>query len=368
MRLMRKLVAAAILALGVNHAALAQTCPSSPYTLTNGTNADASQVMANFNNLLNCINSQPGLVFAPAGRLTLAIGTPVLTSTVSGAGTVYYTPYTGNLVPIWTGTGFVARTFTELSNILANSTAGNAGPAAATAGAVYDLFVWSNAGTVTLTRGPAWTTQTTRSSGTNLGRVNGILTNTVAITNGPAAGFGTYIGTIATDTSNATVSWNPGSAATGGGASWLGVWNAFNRVDVGAFVQDNTPVWTYTSSAFRSANNSNNNRVTFVTGISEDNFSATYSVRAQSPGVGGEAQIGIGLNSTTGPGSRSIIATVWNSVANAAIVTLVAPISDVQPIGVSYLQALERSDNTNTDYFYGVDVNLSMALAARLRM
>jgi Chaperone of endosialidase len=34
--------------------ATAQNCPTYPYTLTNGTNADASQVMANFNAILNC--------------------------------------------------------------------------------------------------------------------------------------------------------------------------------------------------------------------------------------------------------------------------------------------------------------------------
>jgi hypothetical protein len=32
-------------------------CPTNPYTLTNGQTADASQVMANFNNLLACVNN-----------------------------------------------------------------------------------------------------------------------------------------------------------------------------------------------------------------------------------------------------------------------------------------------------------------------
>jgi hypothetical protein len=35
----------------------AQTCTSYPYTLTNGQNADASQVMANFNYVANCVNN-----------------------------------------------------------------------------------------------------------------------------------------------------------------------------------------------------------------------------------------------------------------------------------------------------------------------
>lgn len=32
------------------------SCPSYPYTLSNGTTADANQVMANFNTVLNCAN------------------------------------------------------------------------------------------------------------------------------------------------------------------------------------------------------------------------------------------------------------------------------------------------------------------------
>src|SRR5882757_6705076 len=43
-----------------------------PNTLTNGTNADATQVMANFNALLNCLNNLPTATpVAPQGRLTL---------------------------------------------------------------------------------------------------------------------------------------------------------------------------------------------------------------------------------------------------------------------------------------------------------
>ncbi|MDR6872187.1 hypothetical protein J2Y55_003203 [Bosea sp. BE125] len=347
MRLMRKLIVAAILALGMNHAALAQTCPSSPYTLTNGTNADASQVMANFNNLLNCINSQPGLVFAPAGRLTLSIGTPVLTSAVNGGGTVYYTPYTGNLVPIWSGTGFVARTFTELSNVLANSTAGNAGPAAATAGAVYDLFVWSNAGTITLTRGPAWTNTTTRSAA--LTRVNGLLTNSTAIANGPAVGFGTYIGTIATDNGSATVSFNSGSSISGGGPSNIGLWNQFNRVRIIASVNDASISHTYASATYRSFNGSNGNRVTFVTGQAEDSFTATAIALIQTS-VGGVGSLAFGLdnNNAISTGSSTSFVGIGGSQSSVQ-----SPIyfSGNPIVGQHYIQLLQKGDGTTATTF-----------------
>jgi hypothetical protein len=46
-----------VVALLLSGAALAQSCGSYPYTLTNGTTADASQVMGNFNHVLNCVNN-----------------------------------------------------------------------------------------------------------------------------------------------------------------------------------------------------------------------------------------------------------------------------------------------------------------------
>src|SRR5882724_3289621 len=49
-------LAGLVLAL-ITSPALSANCPANPYTLTNGTAADATQVMANNNNLLNCANN-----------------------------------------------------------------------------------------------------------------------------------------------------------------------------------------------------------------------------------------------------------------------------------------------------------------------
>src|ERR1700722_10686764 len=56
---MRYIFAALALLLGalVPDAAWAANCSPYTYTLTNGTTADANQVMANFNNVLNCANN-----------------------------------------------------------------------------------------------------------------------------------------------------------------------------------------------------------------------------------------------------------------------------------------------------------------------
>lgn len=69
--------------------AAAQTCGSGlPYTLTNGTNADATQVMANFNYVLGC----PSFVETyTAPTLTVTSGKrDILTFVTNDGGTTWF--------------------------------------------------------------------------------------------------------------------------------------------------------------------------------------------------------------------------------------------------------------------------------------
>src|SRR5262249_30593766 len=52
-------------------------------------------------------SSSAAVVPPPQGRLTLVTNVPVMTSDQIGAGTIYYTPYNGLLVPIFNGTTMV---------------------------------------------------------------------------------------------------------------------------------------------------------------------------------------------------------------------------------------------------------------------
>src|ERR1700690_4044272 len=71
----------------------------------------------------------------PAGRLTLVSNTPVMTSDVTSATTLYYTPYIGNTIPILDGTGGVTNNvFSQLSVTL---------PTSLTTGNIYDVFYQS---------------------------------------------------------------------------------------------------------------------------------------------------------------------------------------------------------------------------------
>src|SRR5688572_30068462 len=56
------------------------------------------------------------------GRLTLTTATPVTSADVTGATTVYFTPYNGNEVELYDGADWVVKTFSELSQTTSDST------------------------------------------------------------------------------------------------------------------------------------------------------------------------------------------------------------------------------------------------------
>jgi hypothetical protein len=245
---------------------------------------------------------------APQGRLTNSSGNPVLSADVASATTIYFTPYNGQFCPIYNGYFWeMSDTGGELSQALSDTTKS---PAAAAANGLYDMFVWVDYATVTApvvrcTRGPVWTSTNARSMA--LQRLNGIWTNGAAITNGPAINRGTYVGTIACDGSGATVSMKFGAAATGGGQAVIGVWNCYNRVEIGCLVMDSTSTWTYATSSFRAANGSANNSVTFVRGLAEDEVSADYSFECTTSTTNSSLlYAGIGLDTATAQATRSI--------------------------------------------------------------
>ena len=195
-----------------------------------------------------------GGVSSPQGRVTLTTAVPVTTADVTAATTVYYTPFVGNQVPIYSGSAWVMTTFAELSQATTDNTKS---PAAVAASKVYDLFVWSDSGTIRCTRGPAWTNDTTPGTGagtSQLTMVGGIMTNTVAITNGPGAGLGTYVGTIRSDA----------SSQINDSVLLRYVANAYNDVERQLVVVDTTDSWTYTTATFRQARASSANQVAYV--------------------------------------------------------------------------------------------------------
>lgn len=278
----------------------------------------------------------------PQGRLTLQTLVPVMVTTQSGKTTLYYTPYVGNQVPLYDGVDMVMTDFAELS-IATTDTTKN--PAAIGVSKVNDWFVWNDAGTIRLSHGPDWTSDTARSAGTALVMVNGVLLNNAAITNGPGASRGTYVGTTRSDVSS-QLNWILGTVAAGGGAASLMVWNAYCRRRVGVMVNDNTDSWTYATAAWRAANNSATIRVNYIMGLSEDGVVADYiGFGAQAGAV--NAMIGVGVDSTVA--FSGIVGGVLSNLTGAA--GMHGHYRGYPGIGVHFLSAIEYASGATATYY-----------------
>jgi hypothetical protein len=295
----------------------------------------------------------------PQGRLTLQSATPVMTTTQSAKTTIYYTPYAGNQIPIYDGVSFRNVAFSELS-VATTDTGKN--PAAIGASKVNDWFVWDDAGTTRIGHGPDWTNDTTRAAGTALVMVNGILLNNAAITNGPAASRGTYVGTTRSNASS-QLDYIFGASASGGTAAFLGVWNAYNRVTTTTVVTDSGASYTYSSATVRQARASAGNQVTFVSGLAEDGIAVAYGQRVDTVGANAAfSMFGFGLDSlTTFASQRSII----YSQAVTGLLGANTCAGNIAPqLGVHIISANEAGDATNANTF---DAGASATLGVTLR-
>lgn len=320
------------------------------------------------------VNGQAGSIlsyYAPQGRLTLATNTPVMATSVAGATTIFYTPYVGNLIPIYDGTNLVPRLFTELS---ASTTDTTKSPAVIGTSKINDWFVWSDAGTLRLSHGPDWTSDTARSAGTALTRVNGIWLNNVSITNGPAASRGTYVGTTRSNASN-TLDYKLGSLATGGAqAAFLNVWNTYNRVAVNTSVSDSFGVGVHAPGIFNifdglvhNFHDDNGTRINFVSGLAEETIGISLYHQVGSPDAPGYQIVAVGITmDQSGPSALSLFDKVTiNYVNSAAVAAGFGWVGSISlnhcynpQLGFHFIQDLENQDGQSvpwTGQYYGND-------------
>lgn len=252
----------------------------------------------------------------PPGRLTLKSGVPVSTTDQTDKTTLYYTPYVGNQIMLFDGVSmWITLSFAELSlNI-----------SAFTASKPYDIWVYNNAGTVTLDS-TVWTNATTRA--TALAYQDGRLVKSGATTR-------LYLGTIYMDAASKCQD----------KTSKRFVWNYYNRKQRSLLATDSTSSWTYETNTLRPANNSTIDgvsRFSVIIGLSEDaiavmNTSGGYSAQA---GAFGEAQIGI---DSTSVGSAQSALGGGQAGALDASWPLFAYYTGLLSAGYHYIQRLERA-------------------------
>lgn len=245
------------------------------------------------------------LARAFGGRLTLVSGSPIVTADQLAKTTIYYTPFVGDLMPIYNGARWEQKQFSELALSL-DSDAGHTGYHQS--GKNFDLFAVDDAGVIRLCSGPAWSSDTARGAGagtTELTRLNGLLVNANAMTArfGAAAGNtvavpanrASYLGSFRAS-ANGQTQFSFGAVSAGGTEAKLFLWNMYNRRGVSAFVGDNTDSWAYSTATIRASNNSATMRVSLIVGQNDDDFDAEHLALVSGSSSVGSA--GVGLDST----------------------------------------------------------------------
>lgn len=208
-------------------------------------------------------------------RLTLTSGTPVTTADVTGAATVYATPYAAGgwgagVCAFYDGSAnWSTIAFTETSIPLGTLTSG----------LPYDVFCFNNSGTMNCEL-LAWTNTTTRA--TALALQNGVLVKTGATTR-------RYIGTFYTTSTTQTED----------SATKRFVWNYYNRVPRSLQKVESTQSWNYTTATVRQANGAAANQVELVVGVAEVSLDLVLAVGVANSAGGVNLSAGIGEDSTT---------------------------------------------------------------------
>lgn len=244
------------------------------------------------------------------GRLTVASGTPVTTSDLA-SGTLYFTPYEGNQVALFTGTTWNVLTFTEISlNLSALTSHHN-----------HDIFLYDNAGTLTL-EAVAWSNNTIRA--TPLVRQDAIYVKSGATTR-------RYLGTIRTTVGQTIDTFQKRF-----------VYNESKPVMRKVVVKETTGSWTYGTNAWRPANNNSANCVEIVVGNVGTIIDLNLACRMHGGGAGSSQSIG--YDSTT-----SSIADLFMSCSTDGNIS--GHLVHNPTIGYHYYQWIENGRGSTSTYY-----------------
>lgn len=257
------------------------------------------------------------------GRLTLESSVPVSTSDQTAKTTLYYTPYVGNKIALYSGSAWSVLSFSQLSISIPATTNTN-----------YDVFVYDSSGTATLEL-TAWTNNTTRA--TSLTTQDGVLVKSGATTR-------RYVGTIRTTGI---------SGQCEDSALKRFCWNYYNRVIRGLRQQETSSSWTYNSATWRQANANTANQIEIVYGYPEDEI--LVNVLTSSTGSG-YAFVQVAEDSTSSPTTSGYYQGGGGASGNEWFV-FSAALSIVPSAGYHYYAWLERTNSVQVTFWGGTGSN-----------
>lgn len=256
------------------------------------------------------------------GRLTLTSTLAVTTADVTGAVSVFFTPYGGNRVALYTSSLWQLYTFTELT--LAVGTLTNDLP--------YDVFLYDNSGTLTL-ESVAWTNKTTRA--TALTTQDGVYVKTGSTNK-------KYLGTFHTTSTTTTED----------SATKRLLWNYYNRVARQLMRQETSASWAYTTATTRQANGNTANQLAIVQGVIESPLEITLVTSSANTNTGVLTQVGIGEDSTTSYATGSAPGSFTTAVANGQT-SLVATVRRYPSAGYHFYSWNEFSSAVGATTWFG---------------
>ena len=331
------------------------------------------------------------LAFPQAGRLTLTSNTPVLTGDVTASTTVYFTPFRGDRIALYTGSFWKPYTFTELSVVVPSTTY-----------RLFDIFVYDNAGTLTL-EAVNWNQSTAAlTNATNATPIvitsngHGLANNdlvAIAGVNGNTAANGIWsVQNVAANTFELEGSTGSGAYTNGGtwyklnatrataitlqngryvksgdtGKLYLGtamttgtsgqtevkftapsnilLWNYYNRVSMPLAVVDTTS-HTYTSATTRIYRNVNTNKVGWLAGVIED--ALISSLRADFNFDAGDGNVSTGFSRNRTGNLATFVATVRDVFDARGLFDGAGILPDT---GYNFLQLVQTGAATSPDF------------------
>lgn len=213
------------------------------------------------------------------GRLTLTQNTPVTTSDVTAATYVYYEPYVGNRIALYSTSGVWRKYYWNIGMVRVAVPATTVTP--------FDIFAYPSGDTITLAT-TNWASDTARA--TSLAVVDGVYVSGSNYT-------GRYLGTGRTTSSSGQTEDSYGGAHQSGGKRFL--WNMYNRVLRHAAVVDTTTSYVYNTATWRQTNGATGNKVEVVQGVTGDTVVAFARNYASHATAGLNAAVGVGVDSTT---------------------------------------------------------------------
>jgi hypothetical protein len=310
-----------------------------------------------------------------AGTLVIAIGpawinTATVTTTVA---TPCVVTWTGHGLPegapvVFTGAGLPSGITAGTTYFVGRSPAANtfnisttvANAAAGTFVATTGTSTGTQTGTnnTTLPAGRFSATSTTA----QLAYSSGVLTNAATLTHawGGASGTTDY-GPISTNaatyrgsvyiTANGQTEMTINPTSAGGGANnKLGLYNAYNQVNLLAMNADSTASWTYATGAWQSLDNSVSNRITYVDGLGMAPAIGTLNLTAGvNTGTATDVFIGAFFDTTLTQGTNLFGEILLSSTNNRA--TAITRNRQIGA-GLHYVQAVQFT-NLATGKFYG---------------